>query len=83
MEEPLSLAERLARVVGGKRVTKEELADLAEYAAEVTSWANELDTKFADFAANAEMLADSDTPRYERPELRERMIADAEAAVGR
>lgn len=82
MNRTLSLADRLALVGNGRRVTKAELADLAEYSGEVASWASELEAKFADFAANAEMLADPSTPRNERNELRERMTADAEAASG-
>jgi hypothetical protein len=76
------LVDRLERVAAGLRITPEELADLAGYSDEVQQWTNELETRFADFAANAEMLGDQAMPDSERTVLRRRMRADAEAAAG-
>jgi hypothetical protein len=78
---PESFINRLERVGSGKRVIKEELEDLAEYEGEVKQWANELECKMADFAANVQMLTDPETPRGERADLRAQMIADAEAVT--
>jgi len=74
-------ADRLERVGDGKRVTSAELEDLAGYAGEIEAAANELECKFADFAASTAMLADPDTPRGERAGLRAQLTADAGAAA--
>jgi hypothetical protein len=76
-----ALIDRLERVGEGKRVTRAELDDLAAYFGEVQGWANELECKMGDFAANAEMLGNPGL-RDERTGLREQMIADAEATAG-
>jgi hypothetical protein len=76
------LAERLERVAAGLRITPDELADLAASNDEVQQWANELETRFADFAANAGMLSDKAMTDRDRAVLRRQMMADAEAAAG-
>jgi hypothetical protein len=76
------LADRLERVAAGLHITPDELADLAGYSDEVQQWASELETRFADFAANAGMLSDEAMPDRERAVLRRQMRADAEAAAG-
>ena len=76
------LADRLDRVAGGLRASPDELADLAGYSDEVQQWANELETRFADFAAGAEMLNGDAMTERERVLLRRHMRADAEAAAG-
>jgi hypothetical protein len=78
------LVERLETIAAGRKLTRDELADLAEYGGEVVEWANELDTKMADFAANAGFyteLAD-DAPASERRVLRQRVKDDAAATAG-
>jgi hypothetical protein len=71
-----SYADRIEQVT--KRTSRAELEDLAGYASEITGWANELDTKMADFAAEVELYYDPETPRRDRAEIRARMLERAE-----
>jgi len=74
-----SYAGRLEQIT--RRTARAELEDLAGYAEEITGWANELDTKLADFAAEVELYYDPETPRRERSEIRDRMLERAEEAA--
>ena len=77
----LSLADRLELVASGADVTVDELKDLAEYDSEIDGHANELGTKFADFAANVQMLLDPATPEDDHESLRASLTADAGASA--
>jgi hypothetical protein len=77
-----SFTDRLERAAGRKRLDRGSLEDLAGYAEEITGWANELDTKMADFAAEVELYFAGDTPREERAEIRERLLLRAEETAG-
>lgn len=79
-DRPLpSYADRLERVT--RRTTRGELENLAGYADEITGWANELDTRIADFAAEVELSCEPGIPREERAEIRSRMLERAEEAA--
>lgn len=79
---PAAFIRRIERVGKSRRVTRKELDDLAAYEDEIKGWANELECKIGDFAANVLMLADPGTPAGERAGMREQMAADAEAVAG-
>lgn len=75
-----SYADRLERVALARRLLRKELEDLAGYAQEIVEWANELDTKTADFAAEVEQYYEPGATREDRAEIRIR-IADRAAEV--
>ena len=77
-----SFTDRLEQAVSASRLNRKALEDLAGYAEEITGWANELDTRMADFAAEVELYFAGDTPREERTEIRERLLLRAEETAG-
>lgn len=79
-----SFRERFARIADdAKRLPPtSELEDLAGYCDDWQGMANELETAANDFAANVEMLADNDTPKDERDDLRADLRAAADRLAG-
>jgi hypothetical protein len=77
-----SFTDRLEQAAARPRLDRAALENLAGYAEEITGWANELDTRMADFAAEVELYYDEDTPREEREEIRERLLLRAEETAG-
>lgn len=80
--QPLSITDRLERIPGAASLRRDDLEDLASYADDLTGWANELDTRMADFAAEVEMYYNPGTPRWERAKIRERLQLRAEETAG-
>jgi hypothetical protein len=78
----LSYTDRLERAAAAKRFNRGELEDLAEYAQEIVEWANELDTKTADFAAEVEMYYAPGVSRGDRAEIRARLTDRAAEVAG-
>jgi hypothetical protein len=67
---------------GGSMSAKEaELLDLASYAEEIKGWANELDTKIADFEAEVELYYGA-TDKAERREVHKRLLDAGDEAAG-
>lgn len=79
-----SYRERFARIADrDKRLpANSELEDLAAYCDDWQGMANELETAAADFAANVEMLTDTDTSKDERDDLRANLRASADRLAG-
>lgn len=79
-----SYRERFARIAdNAKRLPPTvELEDLAAHCDDWQGMANELETAAADFAANVEMLADTDTSKDERDDLRANLRAAADRLAG-